>query len=92
MQPDPCAGFFVSWLFLLVALKLILGMSGVFHGFWPGFWAGFFDRLFVGSRRPGTSGPIGCLVLEVFVLLSMGCIGPILSLLLSGLAGPNPGK
>ena len=94
MHPDPCAGFFVTLLLLFLGLKFLfgmLGLSGVFHGFWPGFWAGFFDRLFVGSRRRGTPGPFGCLALAILALFSMGWVAAIFLMLLNSLPA-SPGN
>ncbi|MBX3451335.1 MAG: hypothetical protein KF777_17335 [Planctomycetaceae bacterium] len=90
MQPDLCSGF-LSLLILFVGLRFLLGMlglSGVFHGFWPGFWFAFFDRLLVGSRRRAAPGPVGCLALVALALLLFGWTATILSMVLNNGTGP----
>ncbi len=91
MQPDICAGFFMSLLFLLAGLKMLLSGLVPFRGFAEGFWAAVFNRLIVGSRQPPEGRALfGCLLLAVLSLLLVGCVGPILMVLLVGLSGTVP--
>ena len=93
MQLDFLMGCLIALLFLLGGLKIFLAGSGFFRGFSEGFWAAVFNRLIVGSRQPpGDRSPLGCLLMVVLALLLLGCVGPIVVLLLTGLAGSIPVK
>ncbi len=93
MHPDPCSGFPLIVLLLLTGMRWLGGRPSLFHGIWVGFWNGFFNWLFVGSRRSsGSIGSLGCFVLAIILLASMGCVASILSTIAVGLAVPAPCK